>query len=95
VLVSKERCLGGAILACAAIGFSSCAAIGARQGKNRPKPYAGVKQNAHFVAHPDQADQPVLQPLNLVDMPFSFVVDTFMLPWGAGQGIEARTSFSC
>ena len=61
--------------------FSGCAAIGARQGSNKTRPYAGVRDDIHYLAHPSEADVPSLQWLNVIDLPFSAVVDTVMLPF--------------
>ena len=60
---------------------SGCAAIGTRASKGAGRPYAGVREDAHYLAHPSEADYPALQPLNVIDMPFSFVVDTLCLPY--------------
>ena len=61
--------------------FSGCAAIGVRQGSNVTRPYAGVREDIHYLAHPSEADVPSLQWLNVIDLPFSAVVDTVMLPF--------------
>lgn len=60
---------------------SGCAAIGTRVSKGGGRPYAGVREDAYYLANPSEADHPALQPLNIVDMPFSFVVDTLCLPY--------------
>jgi uncharacterized protein YceK len=59
---------------------SSCAAIGARDRDSAGKQFAGVREDAYYLAHPSEADVPALQPLNLIDMPFSFVVDFVCWP---------------
>ena len=64
-----------------AVVASGCAAIGTRVSKGGGRPYAGVSEDAHYLAHPSEADHPALQPLNVLDMPFSFVVDTLCLPY--------------
>ena len=58
-----------------------CASIGARERDGAGRPYAGVRDDAHYLAHPNEADKPGLQSLNAIDLPFSFVVDTFLLPY--------------
>jgi len=65
----------------AAISGSGCAAIGTRASKGGGRPYAGVCEDAYYLANPSEADHPALQPLNVFDMPFSFIVDTFCLPY--------------
>ena len=61
--------------------LSGCAAISSRVNNGAGRPYAGLRDDAHYLAHPSEADMPFLQPLNLLDMPFSLVVDTFCLPY--------------
>lgn len=60
---------------------SGCASIGARNRDGAGRPYAGVRDDIHYLMHPQEADKPVLQPFNIVDLPFSFVVDTLLLPY--------------
>jgi len=67
---------------CASLAFvSGCAAIGARERDGAGRPFAGVRDDAYYLAHPREADKPALQPLNIIDLPFSFVVDTLLLPY--------------
>lgn len=61
--------------------LSGCAAISSRVNNGAGRPYAGLRDDAHYLAHPSEADMPFLQPLNLLDMPFSLVVDTLCLPY--------------
>ena len=61
--------------------LSGCAAISSRVNNGAGRPYAGLRDDAHYLAHPPEADMPLLQPLNMLDMPFSFVVDTLCLPY--------------
>ena len=58
-----------------------CAAIGARESGEAARPYAGIRDDSYYLVHPSEADVPVLQLLNILDMPFSFVVDTVCLPY--------------
>ena len=58
-----------------------CAAIGSRENEGAGRPYAGVRDDVYYLAHPSEADQPALQFFNVIDLPFSFLVDTVCLPW--------------
>ena len=70
------------ILLCLLFAFSTgCAAIGARENKGAGVVFAGVRNDVYYLIHPSQADYPFLQPLNLLDMPFSFAIDTICLPY--------------
>jgi uncharacterized protein YceK len=71
------RLTGLLLLPCFALG---CASIGARQRDGAGRPFAGVRDDAHYLAHPSDADKPSLQFLNILDMPFSAVLDTLLLP---------------
>jgi uncharacterized protein YceK len=61
--------------------LSGCAAIGARQGVEAAPHYAGVHDDLYYFSHPEKADHPSLQILNIIDLPFSAIVDTVMLPF--------------
>ncbi|MEO6994762.1 MAG: YceK/YidQ family lipoprotein [Lacunisphaera sp.] len=63
------------------IAASGCASIGARQGAQEHKPYQGVNDDVHYLANPSEADHPSLQWLNIIDLPFSAVLDTILLPF--------------
>jgi uncharacterized protein YceK len=58
-----------------------CAAIAARERDGAGRAYAGVRDDVYYLTHPQEADKPMLQPLNVVDLPFSFLVDTVLLPY--------------
>jgi uncharacterized protein YceK len=60
---------------------TGCAAVGARHRDGAGRPFAGVHADAHYLAHPSEADVPGLQFLNIFDMPFSAVIDTLLLPY--------------
>jgi uncharacterized protein YceK len=63
------------------IVLSGCAAIGARDRDGAGRSFAGVRDDWHYLVHPSEADMPSLQPLNILDMPFSFVVDLVCWPY--------------
>ena len=67
------------ILAALGAGFflTGCASIGAHSEGPTSRLYPGVRGDAHCIAHPKEAEHPVL---NAVDLPFSFVGDTLFLP---------------
>lgn len=60
---------------------TGCASIGAREQDGAGRSFAGVRNDAHYLAHPSEADQPGLQFMNIFDLPFSAVVDTLLLPY--------------
>jgi len=59
---------------------TGCASIGARQDQAVAHLYPGIRDDAYYLFHPSQADYPALQWLNVLDLPFSAVADTFMIP---------------
>ena len=63
------------------VASSGCAAIGTRENDGAGHYFAGVRDDAYYLAHPSEADYPELQPLNLVDLPFSFAVDLVGWPY--------------
>jgi uncharacterized protein YceK len=65
-----------------------------RENHGAGKPYAGVRAEAHYLAHPSEADYPDLQFLGVLDMPFSFVVDTVCLPYDLVKTKTATTNAS-
>jgi len=68
-----------AALFLAVLSGTGCASIGARQDQNVAQLYPGVRDDAYYLFHPSQADHAALQWLNLLDLPFSAVADTFMI----------------
>lgn len=60
---------------------SGCAAIGARERDGAGRSFAGTRDDWHYLVHPSEADVPALQPLNIIDMPFSCVVDFVCWPY--------------
>jgi uncharacterized protein YceK len=72
------RLTGLLLLTCFIAG---CASIGTRQRDGAGRPFAGVRDDAHYLAHPSEADQPGLQFMNIFDLPFSALVDTLLLPY--------------
>ena len=60
---------------------SGCAAIGAREHDGAGRSFAGVRDDWHYLEHPSEADVPALQLLNIIDMPFSGVVDFVCWPY--------------
>ena len=80
--MQKRKQIGRVMCCCLSLAAASgCAAIGVRENHGAGKPYAGVRAEAHYLANPSEADYPGLQPLGILDMPFSFVVDTVCLPY--------------
>ena len=61
--------------------LGGCAAVGSKENNGAGKLYAGVCEDSYYLTHPSKADYPALQPLNILDLPFSFVVDTVCLPY--------------
>src|SRR5579859_4692410 len=69
--------------AAAAVLFScaGCSSIYDRESNIRQRPYAGVRDDAHFLVHPGESDIPPMQWANVFDMPFSALLDTAFLPY--------------
>jgi uncharacterized protein YceK len=57
-----------------------CASYTARRDQDEVHLYPGVRQDAYYLVHPKEADVPCLQWLNIVDMPFSAIADTVLIP---------------
>jgi uncharacterized protein YceK len=66
---------------CLLFSVAGCASIGTRQREGAGRPYAGVREDIYYLAHPEEADKPALQSLNVIDLPFSFLLDTLLLPY--------------
>jgi uncharacterized protein YceK len=82
MFTSKHFALVGSGCVCILLfALSGCAAIGARERDGAGRSFAGVRDDWHYLAHPSEADMPALQPLNILDMPFSFVADFFCWPY--------------
>ncbi|HEX4645391.1 MAG TPA: YceK/YidQ family lipoprotein [Verrucomicrobiae bacterium] len=68
--------------AAAAILFcTGCTAIYNRESSIRQRPYAGVRDDVYYLAHPREADLPPMQWANAFDLPFSALLDTAFLPY--------------
>jgi uncharacterized protein YceK len=63
---------------CAALCITGCASIGAHSEGPSSSLYPGVRNDAHYLAHPPEEQNPVLAG---IDLPFSFIGDTLFLPW--------------
>jgi uncharacterized protein YceK len=73
------------------IALCGCAAINARETDGAGRPYIGVRYDAYWLAHPSQLNQPVSLPFCVLDMPFSFVVDTVCLPYDLAERSREET----
>jgi len=69
-----------AALFLAVLSGAGCASIEARRDQNVAQLYPGVRDDAYHLFHPGQAVHPALQWLNVLDLPFSAVADTVMIP---------------
>jgi uncharacterized protein YceK len=95
VSFAKHMQIDRVILCCLLLfAASGCAAIGERMDHGAGRPYAGVRDEAHYMAHPSEADYPDIQFLSIFDMPFSFVVDTVCLPYDLAKTNGATTNVS-
>ncbi|HEU0009106.1 MAG TPA: YceK/YidQ family lipoprotein [Verrucomicrobiae bacterium] len=63
--------------------LSGCASIAARTQGRATRVYPGVRGDAYYLAHPSKADFPWLQWMNVIDLPFSAVLDTLLWPCDA------------
>ena len=64
------------------IALGGCSAIGSRPVQGDESPYfIGVRNDVYYLFHPSKADNPYLQPLNIIDFPFSLIADILYLPY--------------
>ena len=59
----------------------SCASIAAHSSDSEDRVYPGVRDDFYFLFHPSEADYPQLQWLNIIDLPFSAILDTIFFPF--------------
>lgn len=81
----------GKILFLLPVALCGCAAINARETDGAGRPYIGVCSDAYAVAHPSQAPRPLSWPFAILDLPFSFGVDTICLPYDLVERNRAKT----
>jgi uncharacterized protein YceK len=72
-----------AALSLGIVCLTGCASIAARTQERADRVYPGVRDNAYYLAHPSEADLPFLQWMNIIDLPFSAVLDTLLWPFDA------------
>jgi uncharacterized protein YceK len=71
--------------------LSGCAAISARiDDVGGGGPYIGVRGDGYALAHPGESGDPLLVPFCILDLPFSFVVDTLCLPYDLVEAGKAK-----
>ena len=63
-----------------ALSCTSCASMTARSEPRTEKFYPGVKNDLYYLQNPDAQGYGSLTWLNAVDLPFSFLLDTLLLP---------------
>jgi uncharacterized protein YceK len=71
VLLASAICCG-----CSSIWYHS-------YGKEEAGVYLGTRDDAHLLGHPGEISvpEPFGYPMCLIDLPFSAVTDTLLLPW--------------
>lgn len=68
-------------LLAATFALSGCAAFEARHADGATEFYAGTRENIAQLRDPDPEDRALRRLMYVVDLPFSAVVDTFLIPF--------------
>lgn len=61
--------------------LAGCAAFEARHADGATEFYAGTRENVAQLRDPDPSDRPLRRLMYVVDLPFSAIVDTFLIPF--------------
>jgi uncharacterized protein YceK len=77
-------CAGGTVV----LFGAGCGSISAHEDNAPPHMYAGVHRDAHDLAHPQDAGDPPMQYLNIIDFPFSATLDTILIPYDCARKPE-------
>lgn len=85
--IMKYRLAG--LLACSAlIGTSGCSSMMSHTGASQGY-YPGTRASAAMLT--DDQSSWALKPLALIDLPFSAVLDTVLLPWDYARADDSQT----
>lgn len=79
-LEQTRRAMRTALCLIALTFTAGCAAVEARRGDGLPELYAGTRENVAQLREPSEEDRPLRRLMYLVDLPFSLVVDTLLVP---------------
>jgi uncharacterized protein YceK len=63
------------------LSCAGCSSIYDRESSIRQRPYAGARDDVYYLIHPREADVPPMQWANVIDLPFSALLDTAFLPY--------------
>lgn len=91
-MIAINKCRFAGLLACLSLaGTSGCASIMSHSGPDQGY-YPGTRAGAKVVA--DSSNGWVMRPLAALDLPFTAVLDTLLLPWDYFRSDSDRTGDS-
>ncbi len=73
------RALRG-LLVLLVLSASGCAAVQARREDGATEFYAGTRENVEQLRSPSEEDRVLYRLLYVIDLPFSFLLDTLLIP---------------
>lgn len=79
MLLNPMRTLAPALAVIVAL--SGCAAVQARSEDGATEFYAGTRENVAQLRDPDPEDRALRRLMYVVDLPFSAILDTFLIPF--------------
>lgn len=63
------------------LALPGCAAVEARRADGATEFYAGTRENVAQLRDPDPEDRPLRRLMYVVDIPFSALLDTLLIPY--------------
>lgn len=69
------------ILSALLLSQAACAAVEARREDGAAELYAGTRENVAQLRDPDPEDRPLRRLMYVVDLPFSALLDTLLIPF--------------
>lgn len=69
------------LLLALALPLAGCAAVQARSEDGATEFYAGTRENVAQLRDPDPEDRALRRLMYVVDLPFSAILDTFLIPF--------------
>lgn len=70
-----------ALLVALLFSQAACAAVEARRADGATEFYAGTRENVAQLRDPDPEDRPLRRLMYVVDLPFSALLDTLLIPF--------------
>lgn len=85
-VINKYRMAG--LLACCTLASTGCSSVMSHTGASQGY-YPGTRASADLIA--DDSTSWAIKPLALLDLPFSAVMDTLLLPWDYFRADDDKT----